>query len=265
MLHSDSRSRAWVEVDLLALHSNIAEIDGYIGHRASIMAVIKADAYGHGLIRTAQEVIEAGVAWLGIATVSEGALLREANISAPIALLSAPAEGDAQDIVRLGLTAMVGDAAILDALNAHRYLSESELAVHLDIDTGMGRSGVLPQNAVSLWQHARSLGIAVDGISTHYSDAGNSDCSHTLQQLCEFEQSCSALHTAGARFSWTHIDNSASIMFLKLSVTQFSQFPRSSVATRKLQLDPSRLTNIRHCSKMRLPGMADSGAPGVIP
>ncbi len=117
MLHSDSRSRAWVEVGLPALRSNVAAIAGHLGQRASIMAVVKADAYGHGLIPTAQEVVKAGAIWLGVATVNEGALLREANITTPIALLSAPATADAADIVALQLAAMVGDTAILEALN----------------------------------------------------------------------------------------------------------------------------------------------------
>jgi alanine racemase len=209
-------SRAWVEVDLEAMRTNVAEIarfvDAFVGARSNIMAVVKADAYGHGLLNTSRAVIAAGASWLGIATISEGAVLREANITAPIALLSAPAAADACHILQYGLTAMVGDTALLDALVAQQNLPTSEIAVHLDIDTGMGRSGVLPKDAVSLWKHAISLGIKVEGISTHFADADNSDNHHTQQQLGTFEETCLSLHSAGARFVWKHIDNSASIV-----------------------------------------------------
>jgi alanine racemase len=212
MLSANSRSRAWVEVDLTAIRFNVSEIARFIGQHAHIMSVVKADAYGHGLTRVAHEVIKAGASWLGVAAVSEGALLRDAGISSPIALLSAPAAAAAADIVHYGLTAMVGDAAMLDALHAVRSLSQSELAVHLDIETGMGRSGALPQDAVSLWKHARSLGILVEGISTHFADADNANDCHTRRQLQEFEKACAALYSAGASFKWIHIDNSASII-----------------------------------------------------
>jgi len=211
MASIDSRSRAWVEVDLGAIRSNVAAIAAFFGRGASVMAVVKADAYGHGLLPVARDAIAAGAGWLGIATIGEGDLLREAKITTPIALLSAPAVADAAEIVRYGLTAMVGDAAILDALHAHASLCNSELTVHLDIDTGIGRSGVLPKDAVALWRHACSLGIRVEGISTHFANAGGVDDGHTRSQMLEFDQTLAALHASGACFEWTHIDNSASI------------------------------------------------------
>ena len=240
----EPRSRAWAEVDLGVMRSNVEAITALLETPTKIMAVVKADAYGHGIVPTAREVIAAGCSWLGIATVSEGAVLRDAGIAAPIALLSAPAAADAPDIVRYGLTAMVGDTAMLDALlHASRSLSGSEAAVHLDIETGMGRSWAAPEMAVALWRYAVSLGISVEGVSTHFADADGPDDGHTRLQFDLFERTCSALHAAGACFTWTHIDNSASITTRTFLVpppgAQIREFSRGFPLLSEPELQPS--------------------------
>src|SRR5258708_3086741 len=139
----DKRSRAWIEVDIAALQRNVRAISAYVGSATSVMAVVKADAYGHGLLPVAKASLQAGCAWLGVGTVQEGIALGDAGIEAPIALLAPAMSTDAGEIVRNRITAMVGERAFLDALSSHDHHRPTQsIEVHLDIETGMGRSGV---------------------------------------------------------------------------------------------------------------------------
>src|SRR2546421_733314 len=93
------QTRAWAEVDLEAIRANIMAVRAYIGPRAQVMAVVKGDAYGHGLVPVGQAAEAAGAAWLGVATVAEGVALRWAGVRAPIAVLCAPAPGEAEILI----------------------------------------------------------------------------------------------------------------------------------------------------------------------
>jgi len=171
------------------------------------MAVLKADAYGHGLVPTAQAAVAAGIDWLGVATVAEGAELREAGISAPIALLCTPTPQEVGEIVERGLTAVVGNAELSAALS--RVRRSANIAVHLDIDTGMGRSGVLPDRAADLYERCLRDGLHVTGVCTHFADADGDDPKMTGQQWRRFDLARSLLQQAGARPRWVHAGNSA--------------------------------------------------------
>ena len=209
-------TRAWIEVDRGALHANMACLRALsgVGERM-VMAVVKADAYGHGLVPTAQIAVEAGADWLGIATVAEGAALRQAGMEAPILLLCAPAPGEAERILRLGLVASVGDAATRNALaHAAKRLEWPEApAVHLEIDTGIGRAGVLPEEALVFWRETIAMGLRVTGLMTHFSDADGDD-PFTWAQRHTFLGVRSVLEQAGAQFEQIHICNSAGALRL---------------------------------------------------
>ncbi len=202
--------RAWAEVDLNAIEANAVTLrslaDASGGH---VLAVVKADAYGHGLIPVATAA-QAGAEWLGVATVSEGASLREAGITTPILLLCAPAPREARALLHYGLTATLGDASTLDSLAAAiRGLTLAQLPdVHIEIDTGIGRAGVLPEQAVKFWKAALSAGLRVTGLMTHFADA-DGDVEFTLRQRQLFQQVKHELERQGASFEWVHMSNSA--------------------------------------------------------
>ena len=204
------RSRAWVEIDLPALQANARALAARLAPHRSLMAVVKADAYGHGLLPVAHAALHAGARWLGVATVGEGLALRRNGISAPIALLCSPPPADAPYIIAHGLTPMLGDLE-LAALLATAHGSQ-RVEVHLDIDTGMGRSGVLPENAVALWRRCTRDGLTVTGICTHFADADGPYADMTLLQWKRFAATRRALECAGARFDWIHAGNSAAVM-----------------------------------------------------
>jgi alanine racemase len=208
--HYDSApdARAWAEVDLAAVRSNVRALASYLSPARTLMSVVKADAYGHGLAEVARVAVEAGASWLGVATAAEGAALRAAGLACRIALLCSPASGEATAVAENELTPMVGDRELAAALGA----VSAGLEVHLDIDTGMGRSGVLPEDSAALWRRCRDAGLAVTGVCTHFSDAGGDDSALTELQWQRFAQAREALAAAGARFQWVHAANSAATL-----------------------------------------------------
>jgi alanine racemase len=210
-LETPPDARAWIEVDLGAIRANMAQLHALPGLRNSaVMAVLKADAYGHGLVPVAQTAVEAGAAWLGVAAVAEGVELRQAGLQEPILLLCALAPGEATTLLRHGLVASVGDAATRDSLAAAaRALGlQAAPAVHLEIDTGIGRAGVLPEEAVPFWRETVAAGLRVTGLMTHLSDA-DGDAELTLAQQSAFQAVRCALEEAGAQFEHVHLNNSA--------------------------------------------------------
>ena len=200
-------NRAWVEVNLSAIRSNIAQLSKLANPSQSVMAIVKADGYGHGIVPVAQAALEAGATWLGAATVAEGTTLRSAGIDAPICLLCAPAPGEVDDLITARLMPLLGDSSFLKQL-----VSAGCREAHLEIDTGMGRSGTVPEEAMALWRMARDAGIQLSGLCTHFSDADNLEFTLTIRQEAAFSSIRDLLESAGARFQWIHASNSAAFL-----------------------------------------------------
>ena len=141
----------WSEIDLDAVRANIRALRATVAP-ARVLAVVKADAYGHGAVPVARAVLEAGAEWLGVALVEEGVALRDAGVNAPILVLSEPAPSAAAAVVARGLTPVVYTTHGIDALakavaDAGRV---EPLGVHLKVDTGMHRVGCRPDDAPAL-------------------------------------------------------------------------------------------------------------------
>ena len=174
------------------------------------MAIVKADGYGHGMLEVAVAALQGGAKWLGVATLCEGAELRSHGITAPIALLSSAPPEAAVNIAVNELTPMVGDVELAAALASLRRTDS--LSVHLDIDTGIGRSGVLPDGAIALWRQCVRAGLEVSGISTHFADADGASPDLTIAQWKCFDETRRALEAEGARFQWSHAGNSPTVL-----------------------------------------------------
>ncbi|HLK57674.1 MAG TPA: alanine racemase [Chthonomonadaceae bacterium] len=220
--HTPFDSRAWIEVDLAAIRANVALLSDRLAPHTQLMAVVKADGYGHGLVPVAQAAIEAGAAWIGVATVEEGATLRHAGVHAPIALLCPQPPQEADAILAFGLTACVGDTALLNALAQAAQKPGAPSAapeIHLDIETGIGRSGFLPEEAVALWRRATSAGLRVTGLCTHFADADGPEEALTTKQWETFQSVRAALEQAGARFDVLHSHNSAAVLRVPVHTT----------------------------------------------
>lgn len=210
--------RCWAEIDLAAVHSNVLSMRSYIGDGAHLMAVVKADAYGHGLIPVTRAALNAGASWIGTATLTEAITLREAGFTEPIMLLCAASPDDVDAIIDNRVTAMTGEAVFIEALGRairkrNRFSQNAaEVSIHLDLDTGIGRSGSLPENAEKLMGIALSYGIKVSGLSTHFACPDDLDEQFTLNQIDSFTAVRRNLETVGAQFDWIHCSAASALL-----------------------------------------------------
>ena len=192
-------------IDLAQLRANLravrrltAPAAGAAGARARraprICLVVKAGAYGHGAAPVARAALQAGVYAFGVATVAEGVELRAAGIGAPILLFSLPLPEEAAAIARAGLTALCGDAALARDLARAASAAGRTVAVHLKIDTGMGRIGCPPAAAPELAQELRRHpALRLTGVCTHFAQADQADREFTRAQLAAFERAVTAI------------------------------------------------------------------------
>jgi alanine racemase len=205
---------AWVEVDLAAVRDNVAELVT-IARPAELLAVVKADGYGHGAVRVAEAALEAGATWLGVALVEEGVALREAGIDAPVLVLSEPAPDAAPAVVEHRLTPVVYTTEGIDTL-AKAVVdrgTDEPLAVHLKVDTGMHRVGVPADGAVALGQRVEQrTELTLAGVCTHLAVADEPDDPYTGEQLARFGAVLADLRQVGLRPRLVHAANSAGLL-----------------------------------------------------
>lgn len=211
----DARARTWAEVDLRRIGRNIAALRRRMGP-AEILAVIKADAYGHGAVPVARACARAGAAHFGVAAVAEALELRRVGISGDIYLFSPFLPGEAESIVRADAIPFVSSPAQWDALLAASGSAPLPARCFLKIDTGMGRSGCLPDEARALWEAGRlASSLRIAGLATHFSSADEPDPAPTETQaevFAGFLRGLPALDAAddgrGGRGLWLSIANS---------------------------------------------------------
>lgn len=198
-----------VEVDLDAVRHNVRILKP---PAAELMAVVKANAYGHGDVPVARAALEAGATWLGVALVEEGLRLREAGVDAPILVLSEFPRGSEKDAVVARLTpAVYTDEGIRAVADASAVLGRP-VAVHVKVDTGMHRAGVYPpEAAVDLVRRAVDSGLAFEGLWTHFARAGQ-DAGMTLKQLRRFFEVADALRPEGLVPRYLHAANSSAVL-----------------------------------------------------
>ncbi|TAF10090.1 MAG: alanine racemase [Nostocales cyanobacterium] len=208
--------RAWVEIDLGALSYNVKQLVRFLSPRTQLMAVVKADAYGHGAVTVAKTVLEAGASWLGVATVPEGIQLREGGIKAPILILGAtntPEQIQAIAHWKLQPTLCSPKQALIfsNTLEAIKY--NSPLPVHIKLDTGMSRLGTDWQQAgdfVQLVQGLPHLDIA--SIYSHLATADSCDATVMNKQHQRFESAIAQIKARGIQIPSLHLANSAATL-----------------------------------------------------
>ena len=208
------RQRAWVEIDLEALTHNVRQIRGRLSPATELMAVVKADAYGHGAIKVAQTALQAGASCLAIATLGEGIELREAGITAPILILGSintPEEIAAIAHWQLQPTICNPQQALIFAETLSQ-LGQS-LPVHLKLDTGMSRLGTLWEEAVpfvALVQQLPKLKLA--SIYSHLATADDPNPAIMKLQQQRFEEATARLKDSGIPLPRLHLANSAATL-----------------------------------------------------
>jgi len=202
------------DVDLGAIRANVGTLLD-VAAPAAVLAVVKANAYGHGAVPVARAVLDAGASWLGVARVAEGAQLREGGIEAPIMLLSEAAPWAAPAVVACGLTPVVYTAAGIDALaKAVADAGGREaLPVHLKVDTGMHRVGCAPGEAVALAELVVARDeLVLGGVCTHLALADQPADPYTREQLARFDAVLAELGRRVGRPGVVHAANSAALL-----------------------------------------------------
>lgn len=208
--------RAWVEIDLGALSDNVKQLVRFLSPRTQLMAVVKADAYGHGAVTVAKTALEAGASWLGVATVPEGIQLREGGIKAPILILGATNTAEQIHAIahwKLQPTLCSPKQALIfsNTLEAIKY--NSPLPVHIKLDTGMSRLGTDWQQAgdfVQLVQRLPHLDIA--SIYSHLATADSPDPAIMEEQHRRFEEAIAQIKSRGIKIPSLHLANSAATL-----------------------------------------------------
>jgi alanine racemase len=204
--------RAWVEIDLEAISHNVQQLRRLISAHTQLMAVVKADAYGHGAVTVAQTALQSGASWLGVATVPEGIQLRQAGIKAPILILGATytstqiqaiADWQLQPTICSPKQALV----FSDTLAS---INHDVIAVHIKLDTGMSRLGTNWQQGAEFVQLVQRLPhLEIKSIYSHLATADSPDTFVMEQQHQRFEEAIAKIKSTGIKIPLLHLANSA--------------------------------------------------------
>ena len=203
----------WCEIDLKALAYNFEQLQKLsvknMSHSLGIMPVIKADAYGHGMLQVAECLSECGCKYWGVSNVSEGVVLRAAEFKQKILLFESTLSSEAKDIVEYKLTPTVCVLEMAHALDHAAHQAGIQIPVHIKIDTGMGRLGVNEAQALDFVQALRKEcpNLILEGIYTHFPVA-DSDREFTLAQMRRFRDIVYSLENQFITFSFVHAGNS---------------------------------------------------------
>ncbi|MBR8837030.1 MAG: alanine racemase [Stigonema ocellatum SAG 48.90 = DSM 106950] len=208
--------RAWVEIDLAALSHNVQQVASLLSSPTQLMAVVKADAYGHGAITVAQTVLESGATWLGVATVPEGIELREAGIKAPILILGATHTKEQIHAIahwKLQPTLISPKQAHIFSDTLKAIKCRCPLPVHVKFDTGMSRLGPSWQEAAEFVQLVRQFpNLHIASIYSHLATAENRDQTVMQQQQQRFESAIAQIKAMGIQPPLLHLANSAATL-----------------------------------------------------
>ena len=203
-------------IDLLALAHNVAEIRRYIASNCELLAVVKADGYGHGAVRVSQTLANLGVRRFGVATVNEGIELRKFGIQHPILVMGAMLPPQLNDLIEYRLTPVISAEEIAyhlaELLNAH----SAPYPVHLKVDSGMRRLGIPLDSVLRIIESPPfQTQLHLEGLMTHLADADNPDSMFTEMQLNGFQNVVNQLKTRGHTASLLHVANSAGVLYHK--------------------------------------------------
>ena len=213
------RGKTWVEISKNALTGNVRAFRKHVGNKTAVMAVVKSNAYGHGLVPVAQLADAEGAAWFGVDNVDEGIALRQAGIAKPILILGYTLNGRLKDCVDHRLSFVVYNLETVNALRALKLkkiptnppLSAKAAFVHLKIETGTTRQGISGAELRKLAQELKKTpGVVIEGASTHFANIEDTtDHSYAEQQRIRFQEGLSILEKEGIDPPWKHAACSA--------------------------------------------------------
>ncbi len=252
----------WVEIDLNAVRHNFTETRRLTGPTVEIMAVVKAEAYGHGVVKIAQTLLQSGADRLGVALPEEGIALRKAGITAPILVFSPLQTDQAEIMVRFDLTPTICMLEPAVALSRMAAAAGKEVPFHVKIDTGMNRIGIPANEGIVFIKKMQPLpGIVFEGIFSHLATADELDKEYARLQMKTFNKVIVDLKTEGLLPSKAHLANSAGIIDLPLAyynlvrpgLILYGMYPSSEVKIDKIRLQPAFSLKTKVVFKKRVP------------
>lgn len=238
---------AWIEINLDALRHNICETRRLVGSTVEIMAVVKAEAYGHGGIIIAKTAIASGANWLGVAMPEEGIVLREAGLNAPILIFGPLQIDQVESVLQNDLIATVCNYESVLALSQKAVDADKIAQVHVKVDTGMGRIGIQPSETGSFIFRISNLpGIKVTGVFSHMATADEKDKRYAQKQITVFTKVVEDLRINGLLPEKVHLANSAGIIDLPTSyfnmvrpgIMLYGLYPSDEVNKENIKLKP---------------------------
>lgn len=244
------------QIDLGALADNYQALRRIASPRARMMAVVKADAYGHGAVEVSRVALANGAQWLAVARISEAAALRSAGIQAPILLFGHCLPAYVGYMAANGIRASVDSLVSVEQLSREAVRQHVNLPVHVKIDTGMGRLGV-PADALMadgdtgravriLLEMTRLAGLSIEGVYTHFANADARDKTHARMQLSLFMDLLDAAARRGFQPALRHAANSAATIempeshldLVRPGISQYGLWPSDEVDRRRIVLKP---------------------------
>jgi alanine racemase len=231
------------EINLAAIKHNIGEIKRLLKPGARFMAVVKANAYGHGAAAVARSAVEAGADYLGVANLKEALELREAGILAPILILTESPTSVADEIIQHDLTQTLYSYTEAKALSDEAEKRRKAVKVHVKIDTGMGRVGILPSEAIAFIAKVSSLpGLTIEGLFTHFAKAEDPEDHFTADQFSRFQTIAARL----PQIPLKHAANSAAALFhqdthldlVRVGLMMYGLYPQGN-SRRLINLQPA--------------------------
>ncbi len=252
------RKITWIEINLDNVAHNLNAIRERVGKVKKILAVVKADAYGHNAVVVSKVLVKNGVDMLGVATPDEAIILRKNNIRVPILVLNPILPEHIEDVVKYSLEITVSNLNIAKELSKNRK-KNYHIGIHVDIDTGMGGTGVHPDNALTLIKELLLIdSLVIKGIFTHFSSSDEKDKLFTQTQNKIFKSILKQLEDQGIYVPLTHAANSAAILdmpetyfnMVRPGLILYGIFP-SSYVSRSVDLRPvmsfkTRIINLKH-------------------
>jgi alanine racemase len=218
----------WAEIDLNAYAHNIKALRRIAHPDARLMAVVKANGYGHGAVEVAREALQNGAEWLGVARFDEAIRLRQQGLTAPILIFGYTPPDLAKQLIEFDLTPTVYSYSTAQILSANAQSIGKTIGVHIKVDSGMGRLGLLPDTLISknapsdvqdkaireIETISKLAGLDIEGIFTHFATADSADTSYAQKQLDIFLDFTNQLRRAGLEPPLKHAANSAALIQL---------------------------------------------------
>lgn len=202
----------WVEVNVSAIEHNTRYIVKDLN--LPLMAVVKANAYGHGSVEAAKAALAGGAIWLAVARYGEARVIREAGIDAPLFVLGMVTADEIDEAIKQDVSLTMHSYEVAEMLAERARIAGKKVKVHLKVDTGMGRLGVLTEEALPFAQFALSKpGIELEGMYSHFATATSKNHPHIRVQSDRFHQAVEALGKAGIHPKWVHLSNSAATYY----------------------------------------------------